>query len=181
MLQQLRSVDTIDLLQGRYSRKRNRLRWFAPWKTAAMLAGLTIALGLLVHGVEVLRLKHALDAQDAANIARYQQVFPNETRIVDLPAQLSQQIAALQGNSGSGQFMAMLDVLTQALGAVPGLQVKTLQFRDGALFAGLSATNLELLDRLKAWFGGNRSAQFSVDSANSGAEGVQIRVRLAPA
>lgn len=181
LLQQLRSDDAINLLQGSFSQKRNRLRWFAPWKAAAILAGVAIALGLLVHGVEVVRLKHTLDAQDAENISRYQQVFPNETRIVDLSAQLDQQLAALQGGGNGGQFMAMLDVLSQALAAVPGLKIKTLQFRDGALFAGLTATNLELLDRLKTWFGSSRGAQFSVDSANSGADGVQIRVKLSPA
>lgn len=180
LLQQLKVTDTIDLLQGRYSPKRNRLRWFAPWRMAAMLAVAAIGLALLVHGIEAFRLQRAVAAQDAANVARYQQVFPNETRIVDLSAQLDQQLASLQ-TVGGGQFMNMLDVLSQAVASVPGLQLKTLQFRDGALFAGLTATNLELLDRLKAWFSQARGAQFSVDSANAGADGVQIRVRLSPA
>lgn len=180
LLQQLRMVDTINLLQGRHSPKRNRLRWFAPWKLAATLAAVAIGLSLLAHGIEAFRLQRAVAAQDAANIARYQQIFPNETRIVDLSAQLSQQLGTLQ-TGGGDKFMGLLDVLTQAIAAVPGLQIKTLQFREGALFAGLSATNLELLDRLKTWFAQPRDAQFSVDSANSGADGVQIRVRLSPA
>src|SRR3546814_1244623 len=37
LLQQLRIAETINLLQGRHSPKRNRLRWFAPWKLAATL------------------------------------------------------------------------------------------------------------------------------------------------
>src|SRR3546814_9952356 len=93
-----------------------------------------------------------------ANIARYQQIFPNETRIVDLSSQLGQQLASLQAGGGD-KFMGLLDVLTQAIAAVPGLQLKTLQFREGALFAGLSATNLELLDRLKTWFAEPRGAR----------------------
>ncbi|NGY06307.1 type II secretion system protein GspL [Solimonas terrae] len=180
LLQQLRIADTIDLLQGRYSPKRNRLRWFAPWRMAATLAGAAIGLSLLLHGIDAVRLQRAVTAQDAANVTRYQQIFPGETRIVDLSSQLDQQLKALQ-TTGGGQFMSLLDVLTQALAAVPGLQVKTLQFRDGVLFAGLTATNLELLDRLKNWFAEARGAQFSVDSANAGADGVQIRVRLSPA
>ncbi len=179
LLQQLQAADLIDLLQGRYSPKRHRLRWFAPWKAAAMLAATAIVLALLVHGIETYRLGRALAAQDADNLARYQQLFPAETRIVDLSAQLDQQIAALRGGGGGG-FMSMVEVLAQALAAVPGLQLKTLQFREGALFAGLAATNLELLDRLKTWFAAGHGAQFSVDSATSGAEGVQIRVRLSP-
>ncbi|NKF23142.1 type II secretion system protein GspL [Solimonas marina] len=180
LLQQLRSADAIDLLQGRYSQKRNRMRWLAPWKNAAILAGVAIALGLVVQTLDVVRLRHAIDAQDSANVTRYQQIFPEEKRIVDLTNQLDQQLTALRGGNGD-PFMAMVDVLTQALRAVPGLKVQTLQFRDGALFAGLSAANLELLDRLKTWFGTDRGAQFSVDSANSGSDGVQIRIRLSPA
>lgn len=180
MLQQLRIADAINLLQGRHSPKRNRLRWFAPWRLAASLAAIAVALSLLVHGTEAFRLQRAVTAQDAANVTRYQQIFPNETRIVDLSAQLGQQLAGLQPGGGD-TFMSLLDVLSQAIAAVPGLQLKTLQFREGALFVGLSATNLELLDRLKTWFAQPRGAQFSVDSANSGADGVQIRVRLSPA
>lgn len=180
LLQQWRNTDAIDLLQGRFSPKRHRLRWFAPWRIAATLAAVAIGLSLLVNGIESFRLQRAVAAQDAANVARYQQVFPNETRIVDLSAQLNQQLAALQ-TGGGGQFMSMLDVLSEALAAVPGLQIKTLQFRDGTLYVGMTATNLELLDRLKSWFGQPRGAQFGVDSANAGADGVQIRVKLSPA
>lgn len=178
LLQQLRTAEAIDLLQGRYSPRQDRLRWFAPWKAAAALAAATVLVAGLVHGIEAWRLQRALDAQDAANVARYQQLFPTETRIVELSAQLDQQLAALQGGGGSGQFLGLLDVLSQALAAQPGLRVQTLQFRDGALYAGLGASSLELLDRLKSWFGTPRGAQFSVESANSGADGVQIRIRL---
>lgn len=179
LLQQLRAADAIDLLQGDYSPKRDRLRWLAPWKAAATLAGVAIVLTMLVHGIEAYRLKRELAAQEAANVARYQQIFPDETRIVDLDAQLTQQLAALLGGASGGRFIALLDVLSQALAAQPGLRLQSLQFRDGTLYAQLGAANLELLERLKSWFsGGSRGAQLGVESANAGAEGVQIRIRL---
>ncbi|WP_028079511.1 type II secretion system protein GspL [Solimonas soli] len=181
LLQQLRSDDAIDLLQGAYSPQRDRLRWFAPWKAAATLAGAAIVLSLVTHGIEALRLKRELSAQEAANVARYQQLFPAETRIVDLDAQLTQQLNALQNGSGGGQFIGLLDVLAQALAAQPGLRLQNLQYRDNTLYAGLGAANLELLERLKSWFAGARGARLEVESANSGAEGVQIRIRLSAA
>src|SRR3546814_9877963 len=92
---------------------------------------------------------------------------------------LGQQLASLQAGGGD-KFMGLLDVLTQAIAAVPGLQPKTLQFPEGALFAGLSATNLELLDRLKTWFAAPRGAQSSVHSDHPGDERVQLRGRLSP-
>jgi general secretion pathway protein L len=181
LLQQLRTDDAIDLLQGRYSPKRDRLRWFAPWKLAASLAAAALVLSLITHGIEAFRLKRELAAQEAANIARYQAVFPNETRIVDLDTQLTQQISALQNSGGGGQFIALLDVLAQALAAQPGLRLQNLQYRDNMLYVGLGAANLDLLERLKGWFASARGARLDVESANAGSEGVQIRIRLSAA
>lgn len=178
LLQQLRRDEAIDLLQGAYARRTNASRWFAPWRYAATFAGATLLLAAIVHGIETYKLQTALDAQYLANIARYQQVFPQETRIVDLQVQLDQQLAALQGGGSGGQMLPLLGVLTEAIAAVPGLSLQSLQFRDGTLYAGLGAGSLDALERLKTWFAQARGAAMSVESANSGTEGVQIRVRL---
>lgn len=181
LLQQRSSAATINLLQGRYARRSRSLRWFAPWRHAAMLALAALALAAALHGAEAWRLGRALAAQDNANISRYQQVFPAETRIVDLQAQLDQQLAALKQNGGQSSMLPLLGTLHEALTAVPGLSVQSLQYRDGALYAGFTAKNLEALDALKTWFGEAHGASLAVESANSGTEGAQIRVRLSPA
>src|SRR3546814_612764 len=64
-----------------------------------------------------------------ANIARYQQIFPNETRIVDLSSQLGQQLASLQAGGGD-KFMGLLDVLTQAIAAVPRSEEHTSELQS---------------------------------------------------
>lgn len=178
LLQQLRRADAIDLLQGDYARRTDASRWFAPWRHAAAFAAGALLLAGLVHGIETYRLQTALAAQDAANVARYQQVFPDETRIVDLQAQLDQQFAALQGGGSGGQMLPLLGVLNEAIAEVPELNLQSLQFRDGMLYAGLGANSLDALEQLKTWFAQSRAATLSVESANSGTEGVQIRVRL---
>src|SRR3546814_8401035 len=53
LLQQLRIAETINLLQGRHSPKRNRLRWFAPWKLAATLAAVAVSLRSEEHTSEL--------------------------------------------------------------------------------------------------------------------------------
>lgn len=185
LLQQLQRADAINLLQGRHAPQRDRLRWFAPWKHAAALAAAALGMGALLYGVETFRLQRELAAQEAANIARYQQAFPDETRIVDLAVQLDQRLAALQRGGGGGQLLPLVNVLAAAVSAVPGLQLQSLQFREGSLYAGLTAADLERLERLKSWFagaGGTASGTvFSVESANAGAEGVQIRIKLSAA
>lgn len=181
LLQQLRHDDAINLLQGAYARRRDAVRWFAPWRAAAALALVALALSATLHGIESLRLNRALAVQDAANVARYQQIFPGETRIVDLQAQLDQQLAGLQTGAGGGQMLPLLGVLQQAIAATPGLNLQSLQFREGVLYAGLGASSLDALEKLKTWFAESRGAALAVESANSGVEGVQIRIRLSAA
>ena len=181
LLQNHRPETAIDLLQGPYSTQQDWMRLWQPWRAVAALALAAIALAASLHALQAWTLGRELAALDAQNIARYQQVFPEETRIVDLSAQLEQQASRLRGGASGQAMLLMLDVLARALKAVPGLTLQTVQYREGALFAGLTGPNLELLEKLKAWFGETRGATMEVQSANSGADGVQIRIRLTPA
>lgn len=172
----------INLLQGRFSAKENWLRLWQPWRGAAALLMVALLLAVGLHGLRAWQLGRELAELEARNVARYQQVFPAETRIVNLPAQLDQQLAALDGRGGGGRMLPMIEVLAQALQSQPGLSLRTLQWRDGVLYAGLTGSSLELLEKLKSWFSAAaRGATLEVQSANAGAEGVQIRIRLTPA
>lgn len=176
LLQELRGASSINLLQGDYSRREHVLRHLLPWRQAAMAAGLALALAGALYATQAMRMGRELAQQQEQNIARFQQVFPDEQRIVDLSSQLNQRLAGLQNHDGN--FLQYTDLLAQAIAAVPGLKLEDLQFRDGALYASLSASQLNLLDPLKSWFAAGRGVAFSVDSADSGAEGVKLRVRL---
>jgi general secretion pathway protein L len=182
LLQGYRPDAAINLLQGSHSRRENWLRLWQPWRNAAVLLLAVLVLAAGLHGLRAWQLGKELAALEANNIARYQQIFPAETRIVDLSAQLDQQLTALGGSGGGRKMLPLMEVLAQAMQAQPGLTLQTLQWRDGALYAGLTGGSLELLEQLKAWFSaGSRGATLEVQSANAGADGVQIRVRLTPA
>ncbi len=180
LLQNYHPEDAINLLQGQYSQQQDWIRLWQPWRMVAALLVVAIVLSGAIHGVQAWRLQSALSAQDAANVQRYQQLFPNETRIVDLSAQLEQQAGRLK-NAGGQNLLPLLETLARAMQSVPGLKLQTLQYREGALFVGLTGANLELLEQLKSWFTEPRSAALEVQSANSGTDGVQIRIRLSPA
>ncbi len=112
---------------------------------------------------------------------RYQQLFPAETRIVDLGAQVEQQFGLIRGNAAGGGLLPLLQVLADALTATPGLNAQAVQYREGALFVALVGNDLQQLEALRSWFGSKRAATLEVQSANSGSEGVQIRIKLTPA
>lgn len=181
LLQHLHLERSINLLQGAYSQRESLRRLWQPWRVAAVLAVVWLVVAALDHGIEVIRLKHAVAAQQQANVQRYQQIFPGETRIVDLAAQAEQQMARLKGGGAHGSFLPLLEQLSGALTATPGLQTQALQFRDGALFVSLTGTDLQQLESLRGWFAQHTGAQLDVQSANAGNDGVQIRIKLTPA
>ena len=180
LLQNQRAGSVIDLLQGEYSQRQDWMRLWRPWRAAAALLLGAVLLGAALNGLSAWKLGQELQALETQNIARYQQVFPQETRIVDLASQLDQQAKRVNGGGGGQAMLSMVDALARAQQAVPGLSLQTLQYRDGALFAGLTGSSLDLLEKLKAWFAESRAAALEVQSANAGADGVQIRIRLTP-
>lgn len=181
LLQNYRTDSSINLLQGSYSVREDIKRLWQPWRFAAVLVVVWIALTGLNHGIQAFKLKRQINAQNQANIQRFQQLFPSETRIVDLSAQTEQQLRRLQGGGGHGSLLPLLGTLSNALTATPGLVLQSLQFRDGALFVAMTGSDLQQLEALRGWFDQHHGATLEVQSANAGSEGAQIRIKLTPA
>ncbi|HEY1076322.1 MAG TPA: type II secretion system protein GspL, partial [Fontimonas sp.] len=127
LLQALRPAQAIDLLQGNYSAKQNLIRHWLPWRLAASLAGIAVLLAAAVHGVQAFRLGSELQALNSANEERYKQIFPGETRIVDLDAQLTQQLTRLSGGTGNAKMLPLIATVASAQAAVSGLKIDALQ------------------------------------------------------
>lgn len=176
----LSPVQSINLLQGAYSQRQDYDRLWKPWRQAAVLATACLLLGAASYLVESVKLSRQIAAQDAANLERFRQLFPGETRIVDIQAQLDQQLRALKGAGNNAGAFPLMETLAQALGANQGLSVQNLQYRDGALFLALRAKDLQVVEHLRAWFASQRGTALDVQSADAGSDGVQVRLKLAP-
>ncbi|MDB5986313.1 MAG: gspL [Nevskia sp.] len=181
LVRNLRLSQAINLLQGSYSQREQFDRLWQPWRLAAIVAGIAFVLGLTVNGVEAWRLKHAANAQDAANLERFYQLFPNEGRNVNYGILLEQKEQQMHGAPTAGGLLYLVQQCAQALAATPGLTLKTLQFREGALFLDLGGSDLQVLEKLRAWFTAHGGAKLEVQSANAGEGGVQIRLKLSAA
>jgi len=177
-----RAAQSINLLQGPFALRKALAREWQAWKVpAALLAGV-FSLAVIGNGLSALTLKSQVARQQAANEARFRALFPSEQRIVNLRVQAEQQFAALQGGARGASVLALMDAFAGGLRAAPTLQVDGMQYREGALFLSLSGSDLSALDQLKSHFsGGHGGAKLEVQSANSGENGVQIRIRLTPA
>lgn len=171
-------ASAIDLLQGAWSQREDWQKLARPWRTAAVLAVAWVALSLTHQGLEARRLGQELKAIDDRNLARFQALFPGETRIVDLAAQAEQQLTALRAGGGRAPLFSLLEILAASLSATPGLTVQSLQFRDGALYLHLTGSDLQALENLRNWFGTRRDAVLTVQDTSAGSEGVQMRLKV---
>ncbi|MGQ0619404.1 MAG: type II secretion system protein GspL [Panacagrimonas sp.] len=176
-----RPETAINLLQGSYALGRDLNKVWQPWRLAAGMAVAWIAVAAIAFGIDTWRLNAELDRQNEANLARFQSLFPNETKVVDMGAQLDQQVRALAGASGGGGVFPLLEALTPALAATGDLKLTGLQYRDGVLFLSLTGPDLQSLESLRNWFAQNRGAALEVQSANAESGTAQIRAKLSPA
>ena len=181
LLQNLRLERSINLLQGAYSQREDYQRLWQPWRAAAILLAGWVLIAAVDHGVQAHRLGLELAAQQERNATRFRELFPAEQRIVDLSAQLEQQARLLQAGGAQGGFLPLMETLAAAMASASGLSLQSLQFREGALYVSLTGSDLQQLESLRGWFAQGRDAVMEVQSANSGADGVQIRLKLSPA
>ena len=68
--------------------------------------------------------------------------------------------------------------LSEALAVTPGLKLTGMQYRDEALYLSMSAKDLQVLEKLRAWFDEQADRELEVQSANAETDGAQIRARL---
>lgn len=181
LVEHLDADRAINLLQGAYSSQQDFQRLWKPWRVAAALAVVWLLLGMAGFGVSTWREAQELQRQNEANLQRFQALFPEETRVVDLAVQTEQQLAALKGGDTPSGLFSLLDPAAAALATETSLSLQGLQFRDGALFLSLTGSDLQALERLREKFGSRNDVRLEVQSANSSSLGVQIRLKVTPA
>ncbi|MGH8504243.1 MAG: type II secretion system protein GspL [Gammaproteobacteria bacterium] len=142
----------INLLQGPYRVKSDVVRLLKPWRVAAGLLGIWIALQALDTTLDYRRLAQAERDLDAEIEQAYREAFPGATRIVNPRVQMEQQLQALKqaGEADSATaFMALLNAGGRAILDVADVSIVTLDYLDGALNVSLSARELQSLETIK--------------------------------
>jgi general secretion pathway protein L len=173
-------AQSIDLLQGPYSQREDLDRYWQPWKIAARLAAVALLLGVGLNVAESQRLKREVASLQGANEETFRRLFPRETRIINLEAQVTQQLRLLQGGGSQTGLFELIQSAANGLAENPGLTLRNIQFREGALYLDLSGSDLQVLEKLRAWYGTQRSAKLDVEAADANEGGVQIRLKLTP-
>lgn len=177
-----RPAQSINLLQGAWAQSQGLSKEWQAWKSVVGLVAACFVIGAAGNGCTALRLGKEVNAQQQANEARFQELFPNERLVPGRErVQAEQQFAIAKGTAKGAGMLPLVEALAGGLKAAPTLQLQSMQYREGALLLGLTGTDLAALDQLRAYFTPASGARLEVQSANSGEDGLQIRIRLSPA
>ncbi|HEX2795559.1 MAG TPA: type II secretion system protein GspL [Immundisolibacter sp.] len=161
-----------DLLQGAYAPARPPGQW-RPWRPAAVLAGLWLALLLAGGLLETARLGRQNAALRTAIGEEFTRLFPEEGRPVSLRAQAERRLKLLDRGARGGA----LPLLTVAARALPPAQTLTaLDYRDGALTLEFGLPDVAAVEALRTRLAAERAVKVELPMAV--AEGGVVRTRL---
>jgi general secretion pathway protein L len=168
-------AEAINLAQGEFSVQQGAGKW-SLWRNVAALAGLWLVLQLGFDLSQSWYLQRQGDHYAAASQAMYQQLFPADTRIVNLKAQFAEHLAAA-AVSGQGAFFALLNHAVSALAEVPQLTVQAVDFSQerGDLAMQLHADDFASLEHLRQRLQ-QAGLQVQLGSASREAQGVSARM-----
>lgn len=141
---------TLNLLQGSYSRREQIGKLLRPWRPAAALLAVWLAVQFGMNVTQYYRLKDEQLAlqQEIADI--YRKAFPDAKRVVDPRVQMQTALDKLRSGGNGGDALALLNKVSAPLSGAPGAEVKRINYREGQLEVSLTVGDLQALDALKA-------------------------------
>ena len=168
---------TIDLLQGAYSRSREWVKLWRPWRITAALFLTGVVLTHAAKGVDYMGLKQQQAELKSRIETVYKDAFPDARRVVNPRVQMQQQLEQMQRQRGGGsQFMTLLARSGDVLRAADDVDITGASFRAGRLDLDLTVASLQLLDELKQTLGA-RGLAVEIQSATTEA-GQRVKSRL---
>ena len=172
--------NSINLLQGKYKKKKNWSQTTKAWLPVAVLFLVWISVqgGLFVVDYIGLSKQNKLLNIEITKI--YKKAFPESRRIIDAKAQMQQQLTSLKKRKGqSGRsFTEMLSNSASVFTRIQGLNIKSLRYYDGRIDLDIQIANLQALDKLKDQLNKENGYKVEIQNASSGKESVTARIQI---
>lgn len=139
-----------ELAQGNLARQEDNQGW-KRWQAVAGLVGLWLVLQWGFNLAQAWQLQHKSDVIASANAALYRELFPQDSKLINLRSQLDQHLAE-GASSGQSRLLSLLGQASSAVQADGGLvRVQQLDFSEirGDLALQLQAPDFDALERLR--------------------------------
>ena len=168
MASSVHSAQTINLLQGDFSRRAAAGERWLRWRVATLLLTALIVIFIVQQGVSEFRFRHEIHVLNTQISTLFHQALPDITRMVDPQAQMQQRLKQLTGGGGNAAgVLPMLAVIGRTLQAQSGAQLQGFSYHGGELQLQIQAGSIETLNDLKSALAQDASLQVQLDSVNS--------------
>lgn len=142
--------EKLNLLQGRYQTKKKKSVKTYKWRPVAIAASIAAIIGLgLQIGTIVQLNQQAADVQSSIE-RTYREAFPNETRIVNVRAQLNQHLRNIQAGPAQESLLTLMAQLQPAFQNQPQVKLELLRYENGELRIQAKADTFEQLEEFQA-------------------------------
>ena len=174
------TTDSINLLQGHYSRRERIGQHWRPWKVPLGLAAALIVLQVTISVFDYQRLSGEKARLWNDVVATYKQAFPKENNVPYPQRQMEEHLKRLRGGGGASaaSFSQLLAKSGQLFKTSPGLTIKRLSYKNGSLDVALKIGDLQKLDQLKQQLTTQTSLAVEIVSAASRDKFVEARLRI---
>ncbi len=141
----------VNLLQGRYAVKKRINVSFAPWRFAAVLAGVFFAAHLGLKGWQWYHYKQLEARLDDQITEVFQQAMPGAPvpEPLDARKQVELRLNQLRGTAPVSGMMTTLALLSEALAQAPGTNLEALSFRNNITDLRLLAPSVDALESIR--------------------------------
>lgn len=163
-----------NLLQGPYAPKSNWLALARPWRLAATLAGVSLALAVLGRGAELVQLSRA-DAELTEVVAAACQRVVGQTSVSACQREVRQRLGASAGSTSEG-FLSTLAAIAAARDSAT--RMDGLSYRNRTMSLQVIAPSVPALDEFSRTLEQTRRFDVEIEAANQTDGGTEGRLRV---
>ena len=171
------AADSVNLLQGEYSRTTDYGTRWRQWRLAALLAAGLLVIHVAAQALQIRQAKRASAALDGEIAQVFSSAMPGDT-LSDPRRQMQTRLDRIR-KSGAGPqtFLRTLQTLSGALAVTPKTTISALAYREDALDMTVSAPSLAALSQLTQ-FAGKEGLSADIQSSNPAAAGVEAHLHV---
>ena len=171
------ALETVNLLQGEFSRSTDYNERWRQWRVAALLAAALLGVHVGAQALQIRHAKHESAALDGEISQVFSFAMPGDT-LSDPRRQMQTRLDRIR-KSGAGPqfFLRTLQTLSGALAATPKTAISALSYREDALDMTVTAPSLEAISQLTQ-YAGKQGVTAEIQSSNPVAAGVETHLHL---
>ena len=173
-------VAAMNLLQGSLAPSSQMREMIPALRPAAIMLALWLVGSLVFDLSEWWQLKKAHENLQQDMTSLFRRTFPSAQAVVDPALQMERLISGMQGKSGKASANDLLPLLNDAapvMQASPGVKLRGLEYGDARLTLDVTLPDYQTMETVKNALTA-RGLRVEVVGANSGASGVEGRLRL---